>query len=103
MPEVRGYKILPEKILILVNAMVRLSNLKFTSSRSGPQQRQLRSGGMDFLGDDEHFAISDNLGMIRYELQLVSVIFDFTLSQLEHNHVKRYVAMHVCAVLFLKL
>ena len=41
MPEVRGYKLLPEKILILVNAMVRLSNLKFTSSHSGPHASDL--------------------------------------------------------------
>ena len=39
----------------------RLSNLKFSGSRGGSQQRELRSGGMEFLGDDEHHAILDNL------------------------------------------
>lgn len=60
-PSLRGYKLLSERTFILVNAMVRLSNLKFAGSRSGPQHRELRSGGMDFLGDDEHHAILDNL------------------------------------------
>ena len=61
--DMRGYKLLPEKQLILVNAMVRLSNLSFTGSSSGPQKRVLRSGGIEFLGDDEHFAILDNSSM----------------------------------------
>lgn len=60
-PRLRGYKLQPEKTFILVNAMVRLSNLKFSGSRGGPQHRELRSGGMEFLGDDEHYLILDNL------------------------------------------
>lgn len=62
-PRQRGYKLQPEKVLILVNAMVRLAGLKFASSRGGPQQRELRSGGMEFMGDDEHFLILDNIGL----------------------------------------
>ncbi|KAL3916856.1 MAG: hypothetical protein SGPRY_006642, partial [Prymnesium sp.] len=40
----RGYKLQPEKLFLLVNAMVQIGNLKFSSTRGGPQQRELRSG-----------------------------------------------------------
>lgn len=63
-PEVRGYTLMPEKVTILVNAMVRLSSLKFAHSRSGPQNRTLRSGGMEFLGDDEHYAILGSMQVV---------------------------------------
>lgn len=60
----RGYTLKREKTLMLVNTMVRIANLRFAGSRSGPQQRELRSGGMEFLGDDEHHAILDHLSCI---------------------------------------
>ena len=59
--ELRGYKLLLEKKLLLVNTMVRLTDLKFTRGRGGPQQRELRSGGMEFLSDDYHYSILDNM------------------------------------------
>lgn len=63
-PELRGYKLMPEKVTLLVNAMVRLSNLKFANSSSGPQKRTLRSGGMEFLGDDEHYTILGSMQVV---------------------------------------
>ena len=62
--ELRAYKLRPEKKLLLVNAIIRIKELKFSSSRGGPQQRELRSGGMNFLGDEEHHSILDNMGQI---------------------------------------
>ena len=62
--ELRGYKLLAQKKLLLVNAIIRIKGLKFTSSRGGPQQRELRSGGMNFLGDEDHHSIQDNMGQI---------------------------------------
>jgi hypothetical protein len=63
----RGYELLPEKVWILVNAIIRLKGLAFRANQSGPQQRQLRSNatgpygmqrtrgpGLSFLDEDTH-------------------------------------------------
>lgn len=49
---------------VYVNAVVRIANLKCAGSRSGPQERELRPGGMESLGDDEYHAILGQLSSI---------------------------------------
>ena len=67
----RGYRLLPEKRFIVVNAMVRLKGLAFNRTQGGPQQRTLRTtatgpaaaarkegvGGLSFLSEDMHNTI----------------------------------------------
>ena len=67
----RGYRLLPEKRYIVVNAMVRLKGLAFNRTQGGPQQRTLRTtatgpaaaarkegvGGLSFLSEDMHNTI----------------------------------------------
>lgn len=60
----RWYKLQYENTLLLVNATVRLAHLSFAGSRGGPQRRQLRSGGIELLGDDEHYTIMDHLNSL---------------------------------------
>ena len=42
----RGYELLQPKVWIVVNHIIRLKGLAFRSSQSGPQQRELRQGGV---------------------------------------------------------
>ena len=66
----RGYELLLEKVWLPVEGMIRLKGLTFSSSQSGPQQRQLRQtatgqaaasrargSGLSFLSEDTHNAI----------------------------------------------
>ena len=67
----RGYRLLPEKKYLVVNAMVRLKGLAFNRTQGGPQQRALRTsatgpaaaarkqgvGGLSFLSEDMHNTI----------------------------------------------
>ena len=52
----RGYKLLPEELHIVVNAMIRLGGLHFEGSQGGPQARSFRGrgrgDGLSFLGLD---------------------------------------------------
>lgn len=72
----RGYELQPEKVLLVVNHMIFLKNLTFTSSQSGPQGRTLRANatgpaaasrskgsGLSFFSEDSHNLILDALGV----------------------------------------
>jgi len=71
----RGYELLLEKVWLPVEGMIRLKGLTFSSSQSGPQQRQLRQtatgqaaasrakgSGLSFLSEDTHNAILEATG-----------------------------------------
>ena len=71
----RGYELLLEKVWLPVEGMIRLKGLTFSSSQSGPQQRQLRQtatgqaaasrargSGLSFLSEDTHNAILEASG-----------------------------------------
>ena len=69
----RGYRLLPEKRFLVVNALIRLKGLAFHRTQGGPQQRDLRTtatgpaaaarkagvGGLSFLSEDMHNTILD--------------------------------------------
>ena len=71
----RGYELLPETVWIVINHMIRLKGLAFSSSQSGPQERQLRQSatgpaaalrakgsGLSFLSEDMHNVLLDACG-----------------------------------------
>ena len=56
----RGYKLVKETRYIVVNAMIRLSGLRFESTQRGPQARSFRSGaGLSFLSLEAQNLISE--------------------------------------------
>jgi len=72
----RGYELLPEEVLLVVNHMIFLKGLSFTGSQSGPQGRELRpnpggpiaagrakGSGLSFFSEDSHNMILDALGI----------------------------------------
>ena len=72
----RGYELLSEEVLLVVNHMVFLKGLGFASSQSGPQERTLRpnpggphaaqrakGSGLSFFSEDSHNVILDALGV----------------------------------------
>ena len=72
----RGYELLPTEVLLVVNHMVFLKGLSFSSSQSGLQERTLRpnpggplavgrarGSGLSFFSEDSHNVILDAIGV----------------------------------------